>query len=319
MTLVDQHPRPALAKGMPGTENNKYGFEGGRVIFHNGAYHLFVSEMIADVKWAKTRLAHWTSPDKIHWQRLSTIRESSGDHTGKDPKAALFLPIPIYDDRLQRWTLFYSAFKSAPNGGGKWLLNHDGRIWRALSQIPGPDGLGGLYKDQSIILEPGKDSDPWEGLQGVDSFFPFQIDGAWHAFYGSAQTQKWPCDFWGVGLAKAPKLSGPWKRMSSRNPVLIDKRWVENLHVLKLPTGPYIAVFDATPQGRAIGYTSSPDGLNWNPARYIPLDSGENNWLKQPRTPISLLLRNDGLLDVFFTGYDRTGYGCLSFLTLRID
>jgi len=110
--------------------------------------------MNADPKWTKTRLAHWTSRDGLAFTRQSTLFESSGDFTGADPLAALFLPIPVFDEELNRWTLFYSAFRSAPNLKDKWLINHDGRIVRALSQTPGRDGIAGPYKDIDIALQP---------------------------------------------------------------------------------------------------------------------------------------------------------------------
>lgn len=317
LELVHQHPQPVIGK----TEGNRYGFEGGRVVLLEGTYHLFVSEMIDNPKWAKTRLAHWTSEDRIHWKRISTLFESSGEYAGKDQRAALFLPIPVYDEQIQRWTLFYSAFRSAPNANGKWLINHDGKIWRALSKTPGREGIGGPYEDAGVVLRPGGDSDRWEGLQGTDSFFPFHAPGekGWLAFYGSAHTQKWPCDFWGVGLVAAERLEGPWKRLSSLNPVPIDPVWVENPHVIKLPDGRLLAVFDATPKGRCIGYTTSRDGLHWEKGSYLELEKGEGNWLKQPRTPIGLLRRADGRYDLFFTAYDQQGYGCVAWAVVTVS
>src|SRR5947209_14503052 len=126
--ILWQHPTPLLSRFSPGAEDNKYGFEGGRVVLLDGIYHLFISEMFADPKWTKTRLAHWTSSDGFTFTRQSTLFESTGDFTGADPRASLFLPIPVFDEELNRWTLFYSAFRSAPNQKGKWLINHDGRI-----------------------------------------------------------------------------------------------------------------------------------------------------------------------------------------------
>src|SRR2546425_12713574 len=127
-SIIDQHPTPLISRSTPGAEDNKYGFEGGRVVLLDGIYHLFISEMFADPKWTKTRLAHWTSSDGFTFTRQSTLFESTGDFTGADPRASLFLPIPVFDEELNRWTLFYSAFRSAPNQKGKWLINHDGRI-----------------------------------------------------------------------------------------------------------------------------------------------------------------------------------------------
>src|SRR5436190_15931633 len=113
-SIVEQYPTPLISRTASGAADNKYGFEGGRVVLLDGTYHLFVSEMFSDPKWTKTRLAHWTSTDGYNFSRQSTLFESSGDFTGADPRAALFLPIPIFDEELDRWTLFYSAFRSPP-------------------------------------------------------------------------------------------------------------------------------------------------------------------------------------------------------------
>src|SRR3954469_22409489 len=97
--IVNQHPTPLLSRASPGAADNKYGFEGGRVVLVDGTYHLFISEMNADPKWTKTRLAHWTSSDGLNFTRQSTLFESSGDFTGTDTRAALFLPIPTFDEQ----------------------------------------------------------------------------------------------------------------------------------------------------------------------------------------------------------------------------
>src|SRR5678815_5336227 len=158
--IIDQHPTALISRSTPGAQDNKYGFEGGRVVLLDGTYHLFISEMNADPKWTKTRLAHWTSRDGIAFTRQSTLVESTGDFTGADPRAALFLPIPEFDDELNRWTLFYSAFRSAPNRKDAWLINHNGQIVRALSQTVGPGGIAGPYKDIDIALQPDANSQP---------------------------------------------------------------------------------------------------------------------------------------------------------------
>ena len=77
--IISSSDGPVIKKGDPGTENNKYGFEGGRTFKLNGIYHLFTSEMIDEPWWTKMRLAHWKSPDGKNWQRVSTLYESSGD------------------------------------------------------------------------------------------------------------------------------------------------------------------------------------------------------------------------------------------------
>lgn len=70
----------------------------------------------------------------------------------------------------------------------------------------------------SIVLERGKDSDAWEGLQGTDSFFAYKMGDQWYAFYGTAHTETVPISLWQVGLAWAPSLKGSWKRCSQVNP-----------------------------------------------------------------------------------------------------
>ena len=62
-----------------------------------GTYHLFTSEMVGDPIWVKTRFGHWTSRDRLAWTRVATVRESSGEFEGKDPRAALWSPLPVWD------------------------------------------------------------------------------------------------------------------------------------------------------------------------------------------------------------------------------
>ena len=172
LVVTRQFDSPVLTIRSSGAEGNKYGFEGGRVVKLNNVYHLFTSEMIGDPHWVRMKLAHWVSHDRTHWERVATLRESTGDFTGKDPRAALWSPMPVFNPKEDRWQLFYVAYQAAPDTDSQWLTNHEGRIWRAVSLQPGIDGIGGPYKDVGIVLQRGKDSDPWEGLQGTDSSFP---------------------------------------------------------------------------------------------------------------------------------------------------
>src|SRR5919199_331988 len=110
--LIAARDAPVLTVRSPGAEDNKYGFEGGRALKLGGAYHLFTSEMVGDPFWVKMRLAHWTSPDGLRRRRPSTLLESSGDYTGTDPRAALWSPMPVYDEQNERWKLFYVAYRA---------------------------------------------------------------------------------------------------------------------------------------------------------------------------------------------------------------
>jgi hypothetical protein len=322
LTIVSQSDHSLIRPGDPGTQGNKYGFEGGSVVKLGGIYHLFTSEMVGDPRWVKMRLARWTSRDRTTWKREATLYESSGNFDGTDPRAALWAPMPVFNDRTDHWELFYVAYRCAPDTPEKWLGNYEGRIWRAVSTQAGRGGIAGPYNDVGVILEPGKLSDPWEGLQGTDSFYPYKAAGRWYGFYGSARTEVKPPAYWKVGLASAPDLSGPWTRLSARNPVALDDRnGAENPIVTRLASGIYLAVFDTIQQPGRIGYALSSNGVDWAPARSLALDKAKL-WTSDVRTPLGLIPEGDGTFTLFYTGYfDQPGYGTyggLSLVTLKL-
>jgi len=307
-------PHPILTIRSEGAQGNKYGFEGGRVVKVGGTYHLFTSEMVGEPHWVKMRLAHWTSPDRLNWRRVSTVAESSGDFTGNDPRAALWSPLPVYDPAQKRWNLFYVAYQAAPDTSDRWLTNHEGRIWRAVSEAVGEDGIGGPYKDVNIVLQRGKDSDPWEGLQGTDSFFPYPVGGRWYALYGSAHTEKLPISLWQIGVATAPTLAGPWKRCTELNPLKVENRFIENPIVSHLSDGTFVAVYD-TDAPAAIGYTLSRDGTHWSTGQHLIVQEGSGAWATEVRTPLGLIDEGNGVFSMFYTANEKVsgsgpdGYG----------
>jgi hypothetical protein len=300
LRVTRQFDDPILTVNSAGAHGNKYGFEGGRVVKLNGTYHLFTSEMVGDPHWAKMKLAHWTSRDRLHWTRVSTLHESSGDFTGKDPRAALWSPMPVYDPGDGVWNLFYVAYQSAPNTSDAWLTNHEGRIWRAVSQVKGPRGIGGPYDDVGVILQRGEDSDPWEGLQGTDSFFPYIVGDKWYAFYGTGHTEKLPISSWQVGLAWAPSLAGPWKRCSELNPLNIEKVFIENPVVTRMANAIYVAVYDS-PVEHSVGYTYSADGIHWTPGKALVVQKGNGIWASEVRTPLGLIPEGKDSFTLFYT------------------
>jgi hypothetical protein len=296
--------KPILTVHSEGAQGNKYGFEGGRVLKIKGIYHLFTSEMVGDPHWVKMRLAHWTSTDRIHWKRIATLAESSGDFTGKDPRSALWSPLPVYDPKEARWNLFYVAYQAAPDTAEQWLTNHEGRIWRAVSTVQGEDGIAGPYKDVGIVLQRGKDSDAWEGLQGTDSFFPYLVGDRWYAFYGSAHTEKLPLSLWQVGLAKSQDLAGPWLRCTEANPLKIEGRFIENPIVTPLADGTLVAVYD-TDAPNAIGYTFSTDGVHWSPGQHLAVQEGNSVWASEVRTPLGLIPEGGDSFTLFYTANEK--------------
>jgi hypothetical protein len=321
-----QHPAPVLQQGDPGTEDNKYGFEGGTVIKIGPTYHLFTSELVGDPKVVKMRLAHWTSTDRFHFERQSTLYESSGDFTGQDERAALWSPMPRYDPVKEEWNLFYVAYRSKPNTDREWYENYEGKIWRAVSKTKGLEGIAGPYEDVGIVLRPGPDSDSWEGLQGTDSFFPFETEAGWYSFYGSAHTENNfingkhnPEMWWGVGLVSSDSLEGPWVRCSKLNPVPLNRNFSENPVVTRLADGTYVAFFDGGPSNGTFGYSVSADGYHWPEGILLHFKPESGGWVEIMRTPLSLIAEEDGTFTVYYTGFNKDGYGCIGMISLRLS
>ena len=301
--LVQQYADPVITIHSPGAEDIKYGFEGGRVVKIAGTYHLMTTEMFTEPFSVKTRFGYWTSHDRIHWKRVSTLLSAaSGDQTGKDPRASLWAPMPIFDEKANRWDLFYVAYRSQVQTKPQWLLGYEGRIWRAVSESEGRDGIAGPYHDIGIVLEPGRDSDSWEGLQGTDSFFAYPAAGRWYGIYGTAHTEKLPVSAWQVGLASAPDIGGPWKRCSELNPMPLKKVFAENPLVERLDDGSYAAVYDSN-IANTIGYTWSADGMHWGEGEEIVVQpNGDGKWADEVRTPLGLIPEGHNTFTVFYTG-----------------
>lgn len=308
LEIIKQELSPLIQRGDPGTEGIKYGLEGGVVLKQGSTYHLFTTEIDGDPEWTKTRIAHWTSRNRLNWKRRSTLFNSSGDFTGQDPRASLWAMPLAYDESAQRWNMFYVAYRSKPNDDTGWYLNHEGRVWRAVSVKKGRNGLAGPYWDVGVVLEPCLESQPWEGLQGSASFHIYWVENRWLAFYGSAQTQLLPKPNpafakWSVGLAEAEALGGPWRRQREGNPVFTN---AENPVVTRLASGRYVAIFDALISNPLyIGYADSRDGVHWSQPAFLELRPEQGFWLSDIRTPLGLIQEKDGSFSLFYTGYHR--------------
>jgi hypothetical protein len=323
LALVEQYPSPVISVKSSGAEDNKYGFEGGNVVLVGGIYHLVTTEMPGEPFSVKTRLAHWRSSDRLHWKRVSTLYESSGEFAGHDPRAALWGPMFFFDEKAQLWNLFYVAYRAAPDTKTEYRANYEGTIWRAVSRAKGRDGIDGPYSDVAIILRPGADSQPWEGLQGTDSFFPFQVGERWLGFYGSANTEHKPIEHWRVGLAEAAELAGPWKRYAGTNPVNLDDRFVENPIVTKLDDSSYLVVYD-NGHRNAVGYAWSADGFHWKPGRDLVVQPrGKGFWADEVRTPMGLISEGGGRFTLFYTGFQSVpgsiGHSAVGFVTVKLE
>lgn len=312
LRLIDAPDAPVIGPGHPDLAGNKYGFEGGCVVKEAGVYHLFTAEMAGDPFWVKMNLAHWTSPDARHWRRVSALYATDGSMRPDDERFSLWAPMAIYNDDEGCWNLFYVAY--TPGLRADEGLHMHGKIWRAVSTTPGRAGIAGPYRDVGIILQPDAESQPWEGQQGTDSFYPWQAGGKWYGFYGGHQHV--PSGPWLVGLAEAPTLAGPWKRCPGGNPLPIEPLFIENPVVARI-SAHYAAVYDSSlsPQPgqwvaepRHIGIAFSADGTHWPRGGRLAVQppDGPAQWSEDLRTPLGLIPEEDGNFTVLYTAQNRS-------------
>lgn len=327
--IIGGENKAVIDEGMPGTEGILGGFEGGRVVKVGDTYHMFPTERAGEVgvemyyDRVKTKIGHWTSKDAINWKRESTIYESSGtyavtedDNPMNDRRAAIWSYMPIFNKKANKWYGYYLAYTVHK----EIQPNHSfGRIWRCESTVEGINGIAGPYKDMGIIMEPGLDSQPWEGRQGVASFFPYQVGEKWFGFYSGAYPFESWADYpkksgsgWFVALAESNSLEGPWTRLNKGlEPIkTIHPTFVENPIVSQLPNGLYIAVFDGGPEGwghhlpNMIAYTLSKDGVNWGEARYLPIETKVDKTWDIMRTPLCLIPEGNDVYTIVYNTID---------------
>jgi hypothetical protein len=327
--IIGGENKPVIDEGFPGTERIQGGFEGGRVVKVGDTYHMFPTERAGEVgiemyyDRVKTKIGHWTSRDAIHWKRESTILQASGtyaitedDNPMNDRRAAIWSYMPVFSEKVNKWYGYYLAYTVHK----EIQPNHSfGRIWRCESTVDGINGIAGPYRDMGIIMEPGLDSQPWEGRQGVASFFPYKVGDKYFGFYSGAYPFESWADYpkksgkgWSVALAESITLEGPWSRLNKGlEPIkTIHPQFVENPIVSQLPNGMYIAVFDGGPDGwghhlpNMMGYSLSKDGKNWAEARYLPIETKVNKWWDIMRTPLCLIPEGNDVYTIVYNAID---------------
>lgn len=305
LILKQEHINPIINSQHPDVlaSHNKSGFETGQVVKLDGVYHMFVNEMF-ERSHRDMRIAYWTSNDGENWQRQSTIVESIPGRSPSNPRSEVWVTGVEFNEEENAWNIFYVAYRAGDKNKGE-IANFDyaGRIWRAKSVIPGKKGIVGPYADMGIIMQPDENSQYWEGQQAVATFNPYKVGEHWYAFYdGHNHVPKGP---WPIGLATAPSLNGPWKRMPvGINPVQIADVFLENPQVTELKDGRYLAVFDSFGDYE-ISYSISEDGVNWSKEKRIKVQSEKNRWAKEgdhyTRTPLCAMEEEDGTFTVFYT------------------
>ena len=327
--IIGGENKPVIDEGFPGTEGIQGGFEGGRVVKVGDTYHMFPTERAGEIgvdyyyDRVKTKIGHWTSKDAIKWKRESTILQASGtyaitedDNPMNDRRGAIWSYMPVFNEKENKWYGYYLAYTVHK----EIQPNHSfGRIWRCESTVEGINGIGGPYKDMGIIMEPGLDSQPWEGRQGVASFFPYKVGDKYFGFYSGAYPFESWADYpkksgkgWFVALAESNSLEGPWTRLNKGlEPIkTIHPQFVENPIVSQLPNGLYIAIFDGGPEGwghhlpNMMGYSLSKDGVNWSEAHYWPIETKVAKWWDIMRTPLCLIPEGNDVYTIVYNAID---------------
>ena len=312
-----------------------YGAEGGHIVsVDDTALYVAIAEFTAPPLFVPGVLSLWRADFNRSaaagrswpsgWRRVRNLFNSTARIDCTSKRASLGSSVSLaFNETAGRWELFYVGFISCND---THFVNRKGRIFRAVSRVPGRGvaGIEGPYDDIGVVLEPGPDSQPWEGLQAVDSMQPYKTSSGWAAFYGGANTQDKPSTKGDnktiqqrVGLTFAPSLSGPWTR-SPDNPINLT-HWpgaIEQPMVTQLRDGSYAAVFDALAhQGSGVvGYSWSPDGVQWDGrcAQLVSLwpegrapgwMSGGNGATRTPQGIVELGGANREVL-LSFSGYD---------------
>jgi hypothetical protein len=311
LELVSLHRTPILKAGDKGTDDNKFGFEGGTAHKVNGVYYLFSTEVFDEPKTSASRLVLWTSADGYAFERKLVIAETNSNWNDSTYRMAPWSPMAVFDDDLNRWSVFSVGYRRKPNSTD--IFNMSGRILRFDSQTLGIDGIGGPYSEGDW-LDISKKGDAWEGPAELVSFFPYKVNNEWYGFYGSNSAPEFidPLSkpqndnaakiLFCVGLAKANKLTGKWERCTEKNPVLMDPEFIENPIVTKINDNLYIVVYDGANK-HDISYTWSTDGITWEKEQTLHIPNAPE-WLNAMRTPLGLIDEGNGEYSIYFTAFD---------------
>jgi hypothetical protein len=222
--------------------------------------------------------------------------------------------MPFYNDNEGRWNMFYVGYEAH----GSW----NGRIFRAVSEAGGKDGLAGPYTDVPGTVLSYTDSlkDPWEGRQGAAAFYVYRAGPKWYGFYASGDSRT----RWDEGLAVADSLAGRWRRDENPNPVLT---YAENPIVVQLEDGAFFCVFDDIAHGHftdnaitgesssTIGYAYSIDGVHWSQRT---LSMPKPSWASNIRTPQSFIHVSGDQYWVYFTANTPEGFDCVARIKVRL-
>ena len=303
LVLVSQYKDPVITVRSAGAEDNKYGFEDGRVVKIADKYHLITTEMFTEPFSVKTRIGYWTSTDRIRWIRVSTLFFPAETKPVRIRALLYGGRCRFGMKRTGYGNFFTSPIAPSLQTEPRWLLGYEGRIWRAVSQTKGPTGIGGPYKDVGIVLNLDRSPKPGKVYRALILSSLTKVGDIWFGMYGTAHTEKHPVTAWQLGLASAPDLAGPWKRYPQANPLPIEPVFAENPIVTRLDDGTFMAVYDTDNDPNAIGYDlvcrryslGTRDNTNRSAKR-------TGKWANEVITPLGLISEGSDTFTVFYTG-----------------
>lgn len=312
-----------INKSTPGSEDNAFGYEGGRVVLvdddpEERGFHLFSQEMYGLFRCVCNRIGYWYSKDGLHFSRRATLVTSSNGTNLADPRGALAQPSPVWNG--SHWHLFYTGYHSHPNphspssvGGAGHILN--GSTFHMVSRSPGRAGIAGPWRDLGAIWN----LPTARGMYGLASFSPYQLaNGSWCALVCKGGVKGWPAQT-GFACSESGALEGPWRLVSDVDPIA----QTENPVVTPLPGrrqaspsrragnsstnrafgggGGFVGVLDTTVDRRTrgelegFGMYYSADGTSW---------PGQVQQVRVPggaRTPMGMLDLGGGNWRAYYT------------------
>lgn len=310
LDVVELNPNSIIKAGDPGTEDIKFGFEGGTCRKVNGVYYLFTTEVFNVPKTAATRLALWTSENGFSFQKKLVIAETNYNWEDTTYLMSPWSPMAVYDPDRDLWSVFHVGYRRKENSTD--VFNMSGRIFRYDSEVNGIDGIAGPYKEGGWLDIQGK-PDWWEGPGEIVSFFPYKIGKEWWALYGGNSVPEHvdangtlnpnAKNIFYAGLAKSKGgLTDKWDRQYHLNPVQMDPEFIENSVVTKINDHLYINLYDGANK-HEISYSWSVDGMYWAKEQLIKLPNPPA-WIKNTRTPLSLIDEGNGIYSIYFTAFD---------------
>lgn len=309
LSVIDLVREPVITSGNPGTEDNRFGFEGGTCHKVADTYYLFTTEVFDKPKTAAVRLALWTSPDGHSFQKKSVIATTNYNWQDTTHRMSPWSPMAIYDPDREVWSVFHVGYRRKANSTN--VFNMSGRIFRYDSEVKGKNGIGGPYREGDWVTLLGE-PDWWEGPGKIVSFYPYKIGDQWWAFYGgnsvaehidaSGEGQAARHVFY-AGLAKSKGgITDEWERQYDLNPVQMDSEFIENSVVTKINDNLYINLYDGA-NDHAISYSWSSDGIHWKPEQLIKFPDPPD-WIKSTRTPLGLINEGNDIYSIYFTAFD---------------